>query len=106
MNATVTHSLDQIIEETQSFQSLIDNEAWDELDQKLKLRQEKLENIFALPIIEEEKETVIGQLSQVANLDKVYQSQLQKNRKQSTNNVLQFRRKHDAANAYKTTENQ
>ncbi len=101
----IIQSLNEIIEETVTYQSLIDSEAWDELDQKLKDRQLKLESILKNPIVEAEKSNVISILSKVANLDKNYQHQLKENRKQSTSNVLVFRRKHKAASAYQQNQN-
>jgi len=105
MNSIVTTSLDDIIQETKSYQDLIDGEAWEELDKLLKNRQAKLESILSNPIEDQDKDDVIDQLSKVASLDKGYQTQLEKNRKQSTDNVLIFKRKHNAANAYRNIEN-
>ena len=106
MNAPILDSLDRIIEETRQFQSLIDDEAWDELGEQLNARQEKLENTLSTTIVEEEKPQVIERLSLVANLDKKYQIAIKESRQRSTGNVLAFKRKHNAASAYSNVEKQ
>ena len=106
MNAAIIESLDEIIEETKQFQSLIDNEAWDELGEQLNARQKRLELTLSKTIIDEEKPFVIERLSLVANLDKKYQQAIKENRQRSTGNVLAFKRKHNAASAYSKVEKQ
>ncbi|TQV75314.1 flagellar protein FliT [Aliikangiella marina] len=100
MTDSATKSLDNIISQTNGFQALIDEEDWDELEALLASRQNQLEAIFASPIDESERLTVMQSIKTIIETDRNLSEQVQQAKNQSTREVIDLKKRTHAIKAY------
>ncbi len=101
MNNHILNQLENIKSETESYQKLIDDELWDELNELSVKRQASLEKIFAMPIDDTAKESVQILIQQILDLDSRYREMILNNKKTMTSNVIDIKSKLKAANKYR-----
>lgn len=97
---------DMILAETQAYSELIANKDWSLLEQYVKQRQVKLEELFATPIPDEEKPALLDFVSEIQSLDEKHKELIAKTKISLAKETTNLKSGYQAIQAYSDVHEQ
>ena len=101
MPRVIEQEINQLLATTAELQSLVEQHAWEDVDQLAKSRQTSLENFFASPIPTESAQQVEQMIRKIMDKDKSIVELIETERKQAFKHFSKLRSNSKANNAYK-----
>jgi chromosomal replication initiation ATPase DnaA len=98
---TIEHKIEQLLATTEEIAQLVEQHAWDDVDQLARIRQESLEKFFASPVATENAQQVEQMIRKIMAKDKDVVELIKNERKQTFNNFAKLKTNSKANNAYK-----
>jgi hypothetical protein len=106
MTSTFKSQRQKILNDTNAFSELITNKDWSTLEERVKVRQSNLDNLFAKPIPDSEKSVLLDFVSQLQALDEKHKLQIAKTKLALAKETTSIKNKYKAVKAYSSVNEQ
>jgi len=106
MTESEENILERILAETHSYQQLIDDKQWDQLDKEMKARQLQLEKIYSVEVSDSDASIHLDFIKKIQQLDKSYQNQIKSQKNRMANEAIETKNKFKAVKAYTSVHQQ